>query len=64
MKSLATWVDLEDGHEYHTGDLFPHDGREIEPDRIEALSTDGNGTGHPVISVEQDPKEKPRKNTK
>ena len=61
MKSLATWVDLEDGHEYHAGDLFPHDSREIEPDRIEALSTDGNATGKPVIVAEQE--EKPRKKT-
>ena len=30
--SRGTWVDLTDGHEYHAGEAFPHDGREI-PDK-------------------------------
>ena len=60
MRSLVTWVDLEDGHEYHEGDAFPHDGREIAEDRINALTTALNGMGKPVI-MEDEPKEKPIK---
>ena len=31
--SRGTWVDLTDGHEYHEGEIFPHDGREIPEKR-------------------------------
>ena len=31
--SRGTWVDLTDGHEYHEGEAFPHDGREIPDER-------------------------------
>ena len=58
--SLTLWVDQTDGHEYHEGDAFPHDGRAIPEDRIEELSTDGNQIGRPVISVKEveEPKKK------
>lgn len=48
-KSLSTWVDMEDGHEYHEGEPFPHDGREVPADRIDSLMTAMNGTGMPLI---------------
>ena len=35
--SRGTWVDLTDGHEYHTDDPFPHDAREIPDKRWEEL---------------------------
>lgn len=35
--SLGTWVDLTDSHEYHEGEIFPHDGREIPEDRWEEV---------------------------
>ena len=58
--SLMTWVDQTDGHEYHEGESFPHDGKEIPEDRIKDLSTDSNQIGRPVISVEEvvEPKKK------
>lgn len=59
--SLMTWVDLEDGHEYHPGESFPHDGREISEDRIDALTTALNSLGKPVVEVVEEPKEKPTK---
>ena len=34
---LTTFRDLEDGHLYQTGDPFPHDGREVRPERVESL---------------------------
>ena len=52
MKSLITWVDIQDGHEYHEGETFPHDGREIPEERIRELSAADNQIGRPVITVE------------
>jgi len=52
MKSLITWVDQTDGHEYHEGETFPHDGKEIPEERIKELSTADNQIGRPVIAVE------------
>lgn len=41
-KALRQWRDLEDSHIYNAGDAYPHDGREIDPARIAALSTGAN----------------------
>lgn len=41
-KALRQWRDLEDDHIYNAGDAFPHDGREVAPARLAALSTDAN----------------------
>ena len=60
--SLMTWVDQKDGHEYHEGEPFPHDGREIPEDRIRQLSTSDNKIGRPVIIVTEE--EKPGKKAK
>ena len=57
--SLMTWVDQKDGHEYHEGEAFPHDGRQIPEDRINELSTADNQIGRPVILVKDE--EKPKK---
>ena len=58
--SLMTWVDQTDGHEYHEGESFPHDGREIPEDRIKELSTPDNQIGRPVVLVSEteEPKKK------
>ena len=53
MKSLITWVDVTDGHEYHEGDPFPHDGRKVSEKRIKELSSQDNQIGRPVIIVEE-----------
>ena len=54
MISLTLWVDLTDGHEYHAGDKFPHDGRKIPAKRIKELSTAAKNMGNPVIIAEDE----------
>lgn len=61
--SKCRWRDLTDGHLYAEGDLFPHDGRQIPPDRLHQLETGQNGAGMALIqaeagSVEQEPVQK------
>lgn len=48
-KSVTIWRDLEDGHLYQIGDPFPHDGREISPERIAELSGAQNKAGFTLI---------------
>ena len=40
--SLRQWRDLTDGHLYKPGDVFPHDGRQIAPERVAALASGAN----------------------
>lgn len=59
--SLMAWVDVTDGHEYREGEEFPHDGREIDEERIDELASPENMTGTPVITlveVAEEPKKK------
>ena len=60
--SLATWVDMTDGHEYAEGSPFPFDGREIPEERINALTTEENGIGRPVVAAVDEPEEPKKKN--
>lgn len=39
--SLISWVDMTDGHEYRTGEEFPHDGREIPDKRLAEVEAAG-----------------------
>lgn len=48
-KSIATWCDLEDNHLYRDGEKYPHDGREISPERIAELSGTQNKAGFALI---------------
>ena len=58
--SIRLWRDLTDGHLYHPGEAFPHDGRAIPGDRIAALLNGSNKAGFALIQAcgEKD-KEKP-----
>lgn len=47
--SLTVWRDLTDRHLYAEGDPFPHDGRAIPPDRLNALITGHNQAGMALI---------------
>lgn len=47
--STTTWRDLTDGHLYHSGDTFPFDGREIQPDRLDKLESGRNQAGLQLI---------------
>jgi hypothetical protein len=58
--SIAAWRDLEDGHLYKCGEEFPHDGRVIPDNRIEALSSTQNKAGFALImAVPDKAEEKP-----
>ena len=48
-ESVTIWRDLEDGHLYQAGGPFPHDGREISPERIAELSGAQNKAGFTLI---------------
>ena len=54
--SRGTWVDLTDHHEYHDGEHFPFDGREIPDERWEKVEAAG------VVHVDE--VEEPKKKTK
>lgn len=67
-KANCQFRDLTDRHLYNAGDIFPHDGREINPARIEELSTDNNKAHAALITAFPDPavetpttKKKPRR---
>lgn len=54
---LKYFTDLQDNrHAYHVGETFPRVGLEVSPERIEALSTDKNKRGIPLIEkIEEEP---------
>lgn len=56
-KSIVRWRDLEDKHLYEAGDAFPHDGRDIPPERIAELSGTQNKAGFALIEAVHVPDE-------
>lgn len=61
-KVIERFFDLLDNdHDYSVGDVFPHDGREVEANRIAELASVKNKRGIPLI--EHIP-EKPKKTKK
>ena len=48
-KAIQQFRDLTDGHLYQEGETFPHDGREIPADRLDALVSDNNRAGKALI---------------
>ena len=64
-KVIDRFRDLTDGHLYEASDVFPHDGREIPAERLNALLTGKNLAGKPLITAIVDPQaeqeEAPRK---
>lgn len=65
---IEKFRDLTDGHLYEPGDRFPQDGREIPPERLNALES-GQNNAHRALIVraeeepenEPEPAKKPRK---
>ena len=55
---IKTFTDLKDNnHAYSVGDLFPHDGVEVDAERIAELASDKNRRGIPLIKeIEEKPK--------
>lgn len=47
---IVPFADIYDNyHDYFVGDVFPHDGRWIDPSRLNALLTNANALGKPLI---------------
>lgn len=63
-RAVMMFRDLEDGHLYQQGEQYPHDGREVAPERIEALVTGQNKANMRLIEADGEmpqPEQKPRK---
>ena len=61
--SLMEWRDNSDGHLYREGEPFPFDGREIDADRLESLTSGRNRAGLRLIravEVPDEPAEAPK----
>ena len=49
-KVIKSFTDLQDNnHAYFVGDTFPHDGVDVDAERIAELSSDKNRLGVPLI---------------
>lgn len=49
-KVIKSFTDLQDNnHAYSVGDTFPHNGVEVEAERIAELASDKNRLGVPLI---------------
>lgn len=49
-KVVKRFYDLKDNnHAYSVGDTFPHDGAEVDAERIAELASDKNMLGVPLI---------------
>ena len=48
-KVVKRFYDLKANHAYSVGDTFPHDGVEVDAERIEELESDKNRLGVPLI---------------
>ena len=46
---IKAFTDLKASHVYHVGDTFPHNGVDIDAERIAELSSDKNLQGVPLI---------------
>ena len=61
-KVINRFFDLKDNnHAYSVGDTFPHNGVEVEAERIAELSSDKNRLGVPLI---EEIAEKPKRTRK
>ena len=49
-KVIKSFTDLQDNnYAYYVGDTFPHDGVEVDAERIAELASDKNRLGVPLI---------------
>lgn len=65
-KVIHKFIDLkENNHLYCVGDIFPHNEAEINPKRIDELSSNKNRLGIPlIVEIEQQNEEKPKRTRK
>ena len=61
-KVIKSFTDLQDNnYAYSVGDTFPHNGVEVDAERIEELASDKNRLGIPLI---EEVAEKPKRTRK
>lgn len=58
---VKRFYDLKSSHAYSVGDSFPHDGVEVDAERIAELESDNNLLGVPLI---EEVAEKPKRTRK
>ena len=58
---IKAFTDLQASHVYSVGDTFPHNGVEVDAERIAELASDKNRLGVPLI---EEIVEKPRRTRK
>lgn len=58
---IKAFTDLKASHVYHVGDAFPHNGVEIDAERIAELASDKNRMGVPLIEEIEDKPKRTRK---
>ena len=64
-KVIKKFRDMQDGfHAYSVGDTFPHNGVEVDAERIAELASDKNRLGVPLIEeIAEKPKRTRKKET-
>ena len=60
-KVVKRFYDLKANHSYSLGDTFPHNGVEVDAERIAELASDKNLQGEPLI---EEVAEKPKRTRK
>ena len=62
-KVIKSFTDLQDNnHAYYVGDTFPHNGVDVDAERIAELSSDKNRLGVQLIEkAAEEPKKKKKK---
>ena len=61
-KVIKSFTDLQDNnYAYYVGDIFPHNGVEVDAERIAELASDKNRLGIPLI---EEVVEKPKRTRK
>ena len=61
-KVIKSFTDLQDNnYAYYVGDTFPHNGVEVDAERIAELASDKNRLGDPLI---EEITEKPKRTRK
>ena len=61
-KVIKSFTDLQDNnHAYYVGDTFPHNGVEVDAERVAELSSDKNLQGGPLM---KEVVEKPKRTRK
>ena len=58
---IKAFTDLKASHVYHVGDTFPHNGVEVDAERIAELASDKNRLGVPLIEEVAEKQKRTRK---